>query len=144
MPGSLCKADGQQGEALGRTLLLTLTARHTKCPASSDLTPSHLRPKGRHPEAPVHAKAPACLESLVQPVQTADREMGPERRRHFFQNLQGVHTETCSVNKVSDTSSRADLSLPLPRGTQPFSSRRCSVQLCPSWSHHLFTTPRPQ
>ena len=30
-----------------------------------------------------------------------------QRRHHFFKNLQGVHTETCSVKKVSDPSSRA-------------------------------------
>ena len=64
-------------------------------------------PHGRQPEAPVGANAPACLESLVQSVQTADWEMGAERRRHFFKNLRGVHTETCSVKKVSDPSSRA-------------------------------------
>ena len=105
-----------------------LSSRHSQLATLSP--PLHLiplpptcGPHGRQPEGLVGAKAPACLESLVQPVQTADWEMGQERRRHFFQNLQGVHTETCSVNKVSDASSRTvicrclcpeGLSLPLP------------------------------
>ena len=46
--------------------------------------------------------------------------MGQERRRHFFQNLQRVHTETCSVNKVSDANSRAVIYRCLcPEGLSP-------------------------
>ena len=77
-------------------------------------------PHGRQPEAPVGANAPACLESLVQSVQTADWEMGAERRCHFFKNLQGVQTETCSENKMSDASSRAVIYRCLcPEGLSP-------------------------
>ena len=43
-----------------------------------------------------------------------------QRRHHFFKNLQGVQTETCSENKMSDASSRAVIYRCLcPEGLSP-------------------------
>ena len=111
-----------------------LSSRHSQLATLSP--PLHLislpptcGPHGRQPEGLVGAKAPACLESLVQSVQTADWEIGQERRRHFFQNLQGVYRDLLCEQGLRRQLPYCHLSLPLPRGTQPSSPRRCFVQL---------------
>ena len=86
-------------------------------------------PHGRQPDAPVGANAPACLESLVQPVQTADWEMGAEKTP-FLQELAGSsHRDLLCEEGLRPQLPCCQLRLPLPRGTQPSSFRKYSVQL---------------
>lgn len=105
--GAISEGRWTTGEALGQTLLLTLTAATLSPPLHLISLPPTCGPHGRQPEAPVGANAPTCLEYLVRSVQTADWEMGAERKRHFFKNLQGVQTRPALRTRCQAASSRA-------------------------------------